>query len=208
MDCSTTNADFLEETTNPVAGIILAAGAASRMGRPKVLLPWQGETLIHRAARTALAGGLNPVVVVTGALHADISGTLADLAVQVVNNPDWQSGQSTSVRAGVQALPESTQAVLFLLGDQPFVTPELIRRLVATYLRTRPTILAPFVGEKRTNPVVFDRSIFDVLCRLEGDAGARSIFGQYPPVAMPWSDERLLFDVDTPADYQKLLDSE
>ncbi len=192
----------------PVAGILLAAGAAARMGKPKLLLPWKGEALIHRAARTALAGGLQPVVVVTGALHAEIQSALSDLPVQVVNNPDSEAGQSTSVRAGIRALPQTTQAVVFLLGDQPFVTPDLIRRLVATYLRNRPVILAPFVGEKRTNPVLFDHSIFDLLCQLQGDAGARSIFGQYPPAAMPWADERLLLDVDTPEDYERLLTSQ
>lgn len=207
MNSRKAESDSLEEK-NPVAGIILAAGAASRMGRPKLLLPWKGETLIHRAARTALAAGLQPVVVVTGAAHPDIQAALADLPVLVVNNPDWESGQSTSLRAGIRALPEQTRAVLFLLGDQPFVTPELIRCLVATYLQTKPVILAPFVGEKRTNPVLFDHSIFDVLCQLQGDAGARSIFDRYPPAALPWPDERLLFDVDTPEDYKRLISSQ
>lgn len=171
-----------------------------------MLLPWKGEALIHHAARTALDAGLQPVVVVTGAAAEEIQADLETLAVQVVNNPSYLSGQSTSVRAGIKALPENTRAVIFLLGDQPFVSPELIQKLVATYRQTHPTILAPFVGDKRTNPVLFDRSVFDLLCQLEGDQGARSIFGKYPPAAMPWPDERLLFDVDTPEDYQKLVE--
>ncbi len=167
---------------SPIAGVILAAGAASRMGQPKLLLPWKGEALIRHAVRTALDGGLDPVVVVTGAGADEMQITLTDLAVQVAHNPDYEAGQSTSVRVGINALPDQTKAVIFLLGDQPYASPELIQALVKTYLQTQPTILAPFVGEKRTNPVLFDRSIFGALCQLKGDAGARSLFAQYPPI--------------------------
>ncbi|MBI5950327.1 MAG: nucleotidyltransferase family protein [Chloroflexi bacterium] len=188
-----------------VAGIILAAGAASRMGQPKLLLPWKGEALICHAARTALQSGLDPVVVVTGAGAADIQNALAGLDVTLVHNSAWQNGQSASVRAGILALPASVEAVLFLLGDQPFVSPDLIQSLAQKFLETHPSILAPFVGDKRANPVLFSREMFEVLCQLQGDAGARSIFKQYPPEPMQWADERILFDIDTPEDYQRLL---
>ena len=82
--------------------------------------------------------------------------------------------------------------------------PELIRALAQHYLKTRPSVLAPFVGGKRTNPVLFDRGMFQVLCELQGDAGARRILKQYPPAAFDWHDERLFFDVDTPEDYARL----
>lgn len=191
-----------------VAGIILAAGAASRMGQPKLLLPWKGEALIRHAVRVALGADLEPVVVVTGSRAQDIQNALLGLTVNVIYNPDWEAGQSTSVRAGIRALPPQVRAALFLLGDQPFVSVELIRKIVETYSSSRSAIpiLAPFVGEKRSNPVLFDRSIFDVLCGLQGDAGARSIFAQHPPQAMQWPDERLLLDIDTPEDYQRLLE--
>ncbi len=190
----------------PVAGIILAAGAAARMGQPKLLLPWQGESLIRHIARTALQGGLAPVVVVTGSGAEEIRAVLVGMDVHLVHNPAWQTGQSTSVRAGVLALPAQVDAALFLLGDQPYVSPELIQALVQKYRETRPPILAPFVGERRANPVLFDRSLFGALCALEGDSGGRSLFKDHPPTPMPWPDERLLLDIDTPGDYQGLLD--
>ena len=192
-------------TTN-IAGVILAAGAASRMGQPKLLLPWKGEALIYRAARIALEAGLDPVVVVTGAGSLEMKEALTGLDVRVVENPAWQTGQSSSVRAGINALPQETQGVIFLLGDQPYVSADLIQVLVETFNQTHPIILAPFVGAKRSNPVLFDRSIFEALRGLQGDAGARTIFAQYPPTPMPWQDERLLFDVDTPEDYKKLIE--
>lgn len=187
-----------------IAGILLAAGAATRMGQPKLLLPWQGEPLIRHAARIALDAGLNPVVVVTGA-EQTIAAVLKDLPLQIVDNPDWQSGQSTSVRVGIQALPAETQAAIFLLGDQPFVTTDLIQQLIDTYRKTRPIILAPFVNNKRTNPVLFDRSVFNLLCQLHGDQGGRTLFDQYPPARMQWLDERLLLDIDTPEEYENLI---
>ncbi len=190
-----------------IAGVILAAGGATRMGQPKLLLKWKEETLIHRAARTAVEAGLNPVIVVTGALADQIQAALADLPVILAYNPNWQSGQSTSVKIGIDTLPAESEAVVFLLGDQPFVDADLVQSLVRKYLLARPAILAPYVGEKRVNPVIFDKSVFDSLRQLKGDSGARSIFGQFPPAAMPWQDEKVLFDIDTPEDYEKLLNS-
>jgi molybdenum cofactor cytidylyltransferase len=197
--------DNCQNIAFPIAGVVLAAGAAARMGQPKLLLLWNGETLIHRAARIALEAGLQPVVVVTGAWAVEMQTALTGLTIQVRHNPDWEVGQSTSVRAGIGALPDQTEAVVFMLGDQPYVSSELIQALVKTYTQNRPVILAPFVGEKRTNPVLFDRSMFNALCHLQGDAGARSLFGQYPPTSMPWPDEKLFLDIDTPEDYRKLI---
>jgi molybdenum cofactor cytidylyltransferase len=167
-------------------------------------LPWKGETLTHHATRTALSC-LDPVIVVTGAWATEIQDALTGLTVQIVHNPEWGDGQSTSVRAGINALPKDIAAAVFLLGDQPYVSTELIRNLVKTYAQTRPAILAPYVGGKRSNPVLFDSSIFNILCQLKGDAGARSIFVQYPPTPYNWLDERFLFDVDTPEDYRQLI---
>ena len=128
---------------------------------------------------------------------------MAGVGVAEPGKPAWRV-----VSSGVLALPEPFEAALFLLGDQPFVSPELIRSLVQKYLENSPPILAPFVGGRRANPVLFDRHMFGALCMLQGDAGGRSLFKDHPPAPLPWPDERLLLDLDTPDDYRRLLEAD
>ncbi len=190
----------------PAAGIILAAGGSSRMGRPKLLLPWRGKPLIWYVVNTALEAGLFPVLVVTGANGGEIQSALLDLNVMFIDNPDWQQGQSTSVRTGVLALPHETPAALFLLGDQPQIPKELVVALVKAHIHSGAAVVAPLIAGRRANPVLFDRVVFPDLLNLIGDAGARQILSQYPPQVVPWDDEKLLLDIDTAEDYQRLVD--
>ncbi len=189
-----------------IAGVILAAGASSRFGQPKPLLIWRGETLVHRAARLALEAELRPVLVVCGAEGDKVAAAVADLPVQVVQNKDWQSGQSTSIRAALHALGDKGGGAIFLLADQPFISLPLLRALVESHAQNLAPVIAPLVGDKRTNPVLFDRQTFADLLRLEGDVGGRAIFGNYPPQWLYWHDQKLPFDLDTPHDYRKLLE--
>ena len=190
----------------PVAGVLLAAGSASRFGKAKQVLEWQGETLVHRAARIALQAGLDPVVVVTGAYAGETQAAVADLRVTLEHNPDWQAGQSASVRIGVRALPEGVGAAVFLLVDQPLVSASLIRRLAEVHAESLPPVVAPQAGGRRANPVLFDRSIFAYLLELQGDQGGRQLFSKFAPTWVPWHDESILQEIDTPEDYQLLLE--
>lgn len=189
-----------------IAAVILAAGASSRFGEPKPLLSWQGESLVHRAARLALEAGFHPVMVVCGAQGDLVAKAVSDLPVRVVQNPDWQSGQSTSIKAAIRALGDESGGALFLLVDQPFISLRLLQALLERHAHSLAPIIAPLVGDRRTNPVLFDRQTFPDLMRLEGDVGGRAIFGRYPPQWLVWQDERLPFDLDTPDDYRKLLE--
>ena len=185
----------------PTAGIVLAAGPSRRMpGVNKLLLPVQGEPMVHRVARTALEALLDPVVVVVGHDAEAVARAVADLPVQVVHNPHWEAGQSTSVRAGLQALPPGTGAAVFLLGDMPFVPPTLVRALVAAHAQTLAPIVAPRVEHRRGNPVLFDAVTFPDLLALHGDVGGRVLFDKYPVHTFPWFDETTQRDVDTAAD--------
>jgi molybdenum cofactor cytidylyltransferase len=197
----------------PVAGIILAAGESTRFGQPKQLLDWHGQPFVRAVTLTALAAGLSPVVVVTGTSADEVETAVKDLPVQIAQNQDWQNGQSTSIRAGILTLTPSPSpfkgegsfgAAIFLLADQPQVTPNLIRALVELHAANLPAIVAPLVAGQRANPVLFDRVTFPDLLALSGDVGGRAIFSKHRVTYLPWHDESLLLDVDTPEDYKRL----
>lgn len=189
----------------PVAGVVLAAGASRRLGQAKQTLLWRDQPLVYHTTRTALQAGLSPVVVVTGAHAGPTQQAVQDLDVEIVHNSDWQLGQSTSVVAGLQALPEEVGAVVFLLADQPQIPPELVHGLIQIHHQTLSPLVAPQVNGRRANPVLFDRATFPDLQALSGDAGGRSLFERYPVEWLPWQDVNILLDIDTPQDYQKLL---
>lgn len=187
------------------AGIVLAAGESTRFGQPKQLLDWKGEPFVRRIAETALAAGLTPVVVVTGSNAEAVENAVRGLDVQIVRNAAWQSGQASSIVAGVASLPENIGSCLFLLADQPQVGTEIIHALTELHARNLSSIIAPLVmEERRANPVLFDRVTFADLLQLKGDVGGRAIFHKYKVDYLPWHDETLLLDVDTPEDYERL----
>jgi len=188
-----------------IAGIILAGGAGVRYGEPKQLLPWKGKPLVWHVAKKALAVGLSPVVVVGGAYTDQIGKALADLPADVIHNAKWAEGQSTSVKAGLGTVPSINGGAIFLLADQPQVPETLIRSLVETHSQGLAPIVAPLVQGQRANPVLFDLSTFPDFQNLTGDVGARKLFSKYPVNWVPWHDELPILDIDTPDDYQKLL---
>jgi molybdenum cofactor cytidylyltransferase len=189
----------------PVGAVVLAAGASSRLGQPKQLLDYHGKPFVRQITETALAAGLSPVVVVTGAHAEAVSDAVAGLPVSLCHNPAWSQGQSTSIRAGLQALPPSIGAAFFLLSDQPQVSVPVLQALRKRHRLDLSPVIAPCIRGRRANPVLFDRSTFPDLMKLKGDIGGRAIFETYPPVCLPWQDETLLMDVDTPQDYQELV---
>lgn len=191
----------------PVMAVVLAAGAATRYGQPKQLLDYHGEAFVRRVAKTALAAGLAPVVVVSGASAQAVEAAVADLPVEIVHNPNWQEGQASSIRAGLSLNEKQSQAgaVIFLLADQPQVTPHVLDALKSRHAEGLFPIVAPLVADRRGSPVLFDRVTFADLRRLTGDVGGRALFREYALEYVPWYDESLLLDVDSEADYRKLL---
>ena len=188
-----------------IAAIILAAGESQRFGAPKPLLLWRGEPFIRHTIRTAQGAGLSPVIVVGWEHLPELRLACDGLDVELVHNPDWQAGQSTSLQAGLRHLPPEAGGAVFLLADQPQVPSELVRLLVETHAAGLPPIVAPLVDGRRGNPALFDRVTFPDLMALGGDVGGRALFSKYALTWVPWHDSSLLLDVDTPEDYQKLL---
>jgi len=209
----------------PVAGIILAAGESARFGKTKQLLDWKGKPFVRAVALTALEAGLSPVIVVTGANAEKVESAVKDLNVITVRNEDWKSGQASSIKAGISSLasPPALTSVatphplnakdkkqnagetIFLLTDQPQITTSILRALVQRHAEGLFRVVAPMVMDQRANPVLFDRGTFADLLTLEGDVGGRAIFHKHRVEYLPWHDDRLLLDVDTPEMYARLI---
>jgi molybdenum cofactor cytidylyltransferase len=193
------------EAWAPVAGVILAAGQAARFGFTKQLLPWQDTTLAAHAAQVALDAGLDPVIIVLGHEAEKVEKTLSGLPVRLAFNSAFAAGQSTSLIKGLDALPSRTGAALFLLADQPFVTPAMIRTIVEAHRRTFAPACAPVFEGRRGNPVLFDKALFRELRELRGDEGGRSLLEKYAGALVQVPAPRaILLDIDTSEDYERM----
>lgn len=187
-----------------IAALVLAAGASRRMGRPKLLLELGGVPLIRHVVERAQTADVGDVVVVVGPNRAEIAAALAGTRARLVDNPDYATGMASSLRVGLQALAPETQAVVVVLGDQPFLETAVINRLIATYRASGRPIVVPVYAGQRGNPVLFDRSLFEELARQQGDQGGRAVVAADParvaevqvPASLPQR------DVDTWEDYQ------
>lgn len=191
-----------------VTGIVLAAGKGSRMGQIKQLLPFRGRTMLEWVVDNALASTLQRVIVVLGYQADVLEPLLKERAVTVVFNPRYDSGQSSSLKAGLRAVTNDTDAVLFLLADQPLVATETINRILMAHESSPDTpVVLPVFGGKRGNPVLFSRELFPRIAALQDDCGARPLFEEFAGriLALAVDDPFIHFDIDTQEDYQELL---
>ena len=196
-----------EPSPGGVGVVVLAAGAGERLGGGKLLLPLEGQPLVRRAVITALTAARSKVVVVLGHGAGRVAAALEGLAVDLAINSGYRQGLSTSLRTGLAALPPRNRAALFVLADQPGVTPEVIRQLIDAYRPGGKKIIVPVYQGRRGNPVLIDRSLWPHLLALQGDVGAREIIRAHPeevlPVPVPCPG--ILQDIDTRDDYQAWL---
>lgn len=197
-------------TATTLGVVVLAAGASSRLGRPKQLLPMGGQSLLQHSIAAALASGIGPVVVVLGA-HADtIAKELSGLPVSLVRNTNWQEGMAASIRCGIThlcAIHSTVTGMVLMVCDQPYVNAMLLRRLVAKWQQGGPLIVASAYADTYGPPTLFDRHLFPDLLQLTGDVGAKGILRRHAAdlVAVPFPEGRL--DVDTESDYSKISES-
>lgn len=194
-----------------IAGILLAAGASSRMGQPKQLLPFRGTTLVRHAAQTMLASACSPVLVVVGCESDRVRAELHGLEVTVVDNPNWKGGIGTSIAAAVTiletVLPQKAAGALLMLCDQPLVTSELLDALAHAIKSGEHLAAGSSYGGTIGVPAAFSCELFAELLLLEPSSGAKTVLARhmgrvqavpFPPAAT---------DVDSPEQYAQLNQS-
>lgn len=182
-----------------VAALVLAAGGATRFGRPKQLLQIDGENLVQRACRVAREAGCSPVVLVLGA-HADVirSDGLPD-EVDVLVNDSWQDGMGTSIATGVRALsPDDSDALIIMLADQPGIGVASLQSLIAKAGEPNVSIVLSHSGEAMGPPALFTKRHFATLAVLEGDQGGRGIAKDHPEEVATASIPESRWDIDVP----------
>ncbi|MBD2743906.1 nucleotidyltransferase family protein [Coleofasciculus sp. FACHB-1120] len=191
----------------PVVGlIILAAGASTRMGTPKQLLLYQGRSFLRHTAEIAIASLCQPIVVVLGANAEQIKPEVSELPIQIVENPQWAEGMSSSIRVGIEALDnlnQSLDAVAIALCDQPFISSQLLNQIVEAYQVTRRPIIASEYAGSLGVPALFSRALFPELMSLKTTEGAKQIIKKHSPEVFRIPFPGGAIDIDTPKDYQE-----
>lgn len=192
------------QTSPSIAIVILAAGPSSRLGTPKQLLGFQGESLLRRTVRAALSVSGAEVMLLLGFKADDMTKEVTDLPVRIVLNPAWEEGIASSIRAGIQSLSPSIEAAMFLVCDQPYITGELLQNIARAYAASgKPMVACEYEGIVGV-PALFARGLFDRLLRLHGNSGARAVLQQDPDDVFRIPFPQGTVDIDTIQDYQNL----
>lgn len=189
-----------------VSAILLAAGGGSRFGGRKLLAPYRGRTLIEATLSGLHGAPVDEIIVVVGKDAEELQGVCEPYGVRLLENPDWEKGMSTTVRAGIGALGPEVRAAVILLADQPLVGAEAVARLVAAFEGGAGAAVATYGGAPR-NPALFARGVWPLLLdELSGDAGARKFIRRHPELVceVPCDDVADPADIDTVEDLRHL----
>jgi molybdenum cofactor cytidylyltransferase len=187
-----------------IAGILLAAGSAARMGENKLLISLDGETLLRRAARRALAAGLDPVLVVLGHGADEALAEIDGLGCRAVPNPDHARGINTSLSAGVDAVPPDSAAAVVLLADMPWVDAGMIRAVALRHAETGASVVTSRYGDATAPPTLYARSLFPELRGGVGEGRGREVVRRHAGDAafVDWP-KAALADLDFPEDLER-----
>ena len=186
------------------AGIILAAGESSRMGRDKALLAYRGTTFLNHLI-SVLGPHVKPLIVVLGHHAESIQGSMTP-GPQVVLNPDYKLGMLSSLQAGIRALPPDADAALFTLVDHPAVDGGTVDQLIKAFRASAQPMVIPRYGERRGHPVIASRAVLEEILNLPTDASAKDVIRAHRADTqfMHVDDPGVLRDIDLPSDYEAL----
>jgi molybdenum cofactor cytidylyltransferase len=188
-----------------ISVLILAAGSSSRLGQPKQLVEFEGQTLIERITHIALSVS-EEVLVVLGANIDLIKPKLQAFSdrIDIIENTSWNEGMGTSISLGVEKLAPKSDAILILLTDQPLISQVLLQKMMQTFAEEKCPIIACNYGEQLGVPILFDKSFFSELEKLKGEQGAKSFLKNYAKKITSIEFKEGFFDIDTPEDLIKL----
>ena len=190
-----------------ICAVVLAAGLSRRMGVQKLLLPFGGKTVIAHIVDQLLASTIDKVHVIVGHQAENISAELSGRAISIVKNPNYKSGMLSSVRCGLQNLPEKCRAVMVVLGDQPSVTTKLIDQMLQSFATTEKSILVPLYKGKRGHPILFSSLYRDEILTHYGNVGLRGLLHSHTDdiFELNVTTSSVLCDMDCLEDYQREL---
>ena len=192
-----------------ISAIVLAAGESKRMGRPKQMLAWQGETLLRHVLENLINSNADEIILVLGHEAEAISKSLTEFQIKIVINPDYNQGMASSLRQGLLAMDPRSEAFLVLLADQPGIGPEIINRVIRDFQRADPRrgIVRPVYRGLRGHPVLIGVRYLQEALQLQGDMGARQILMNHPEdiIEIEVTQDVVLKDIDTPEEYQKYM---
>ena len=177
------------------------------MGRAKQMLEFEGETLLHRAAKTAVLSNCRPIAVILGSQAEKLEREIGALEIEIARNDNWREGMGGSIRAGLNRILEikkEIKAVVIMVCDQPFVSPEVIKNLIKKYKETTALIVASEYQETLGVPALFDKAVFPHLQNLHSSGGAKKIIEKFRSETVSIQFPAGNFDIDTPEDFQKL----
>jgi molybdenum cofactor cytidylyltransferase len=191
-----------------IACILLAAGESKRFGSPKQLAHWNESTFIRTIIEKVKTINPSEFLVIVGAFSELIMTEIDDFpTIKIIHNPDWKTGQASSVRIGVENLSNDVEAVIFFLVDQPQIDVITIRKLVISYATTNAKIIAYSYNGMARHPILFSKQLFPELKKLSGISGGKQLFDANPPLFLTFKDPNQALDFDSREDLKNYMES-
>jgi molybdenum cofactor cytidylyltransferase len=195
-----------------IVAVVLSAGESSRMGRPKALLPIEGQTFIEKIVGALKQSGIERIVVVLGFNAEAMRRQVEHLPVDIIVNADYKLGQLSSLHAAIRHLQkaEDCDGILVHLVDHPYIDPQLVRVMVQRFAESKPMIIVPRHQGKRGHPVLFSRALFGELLAAPLDQGAKTVVNAHraETVEIDTQDVGITLDIDTPELYRQHVKGE
>ena len=193
-----------------INAIILAAGESKRMGKPKPLLRIKNKTFLEQIIFELKLSDINRITVVLGADAEKIKNSIDLSGINIVFNEDYRNGQLSSLIAGLKDIHEEVEAILVFLVDNPFITKEIVNKIISKFKEANSAIIVPVFNKKRGHPALFSKSVFNDIISAPKDQGARYVIysNREKTFELKMNEKEILAGINTPEDYKKYFDCE